>query len=205
MNSQKVQIRRQSKKLQIQGAQVLRNEACLQYVAVTKDAVQRKSWTFCEAVKDHSFIGGSPMENILIVDDQPCVRQLVSEELIDEGYGVETVGDAESLRRHLISSRPDLVLLDLYLDESDGFSLLHDIKRTHPDLPVLIFTAYDSFRDDPRLSQADGYLVKSIILDELKQSIAALLRKEADEETNSNGTTPSITVRMAAPPAYPTQ
>jgi len=145
------------------------------------------------------------MENILIVDDQPCVRQLVSEELIDEGYRVETVGDAESLRRHLISSRPDLVLLDLYLDGSDGFSLLPDIKRTHPGLPVLIFTAYDSFRDDPRLSQADGYLVKSIILDELKQRIAALLRKEADEETNSNGTRPSIRLGIPATPAYPTQ
>jgi two-component system response regulator (stage 0 sporulation protein F) len=145
------------------------------------------------------------MENILIVDDQPCVRQLVSEELIDEGYRVETVGDAESLKRHLISSRPDLVLLDLYLDGSDGFSLLPDIKRTHPDLPVLIFTAYDSFRDDPRLSQADGYLVKNIIFDELKQRIAALLRKEADEGTNSNGTTPSIRLRIAATPAYPTQ
>jgi DNA-binding response OmpR family regulator len=145
------------------------------------------------------------MENILIVDDQPCVRQLVSEELIDQGYQVATVGDAESLRRHLISSRPDLVLLDLYLDETDGFTLLPDIKRTHPDLPVLIFTAYDSFRDDPRLSQADGYLVKSLILDELKQRIAALLRKEADQETCSNGTPPSIRLRIPAPPAYPTQ
>jgi hypothetical protein len=43
-------MRRQSKKLQIQGAQILRNEAYLQYVAVTKDAVQRRSWTFCEVV-----------------------------------------------------------------------------------------------------------------------------------------------------------
>ena len=52
MVSQKVRIRRQSKKLQIQGAQILRNEAYLWYAAVTKDAAERGSWTFYEAVKD---------------------------------------------------------------------------------------------------------------------------------------------------------
>ena len=50
MISQKVKIRWQSKKLQIQGAQILRNEVYLQYAAVTKDAAQRRSWTFYEAI-----------------------------------------------------------------------------------------------------------------------------------------------------------
>jgi len=51
MISKKVLIQWQSKKLQIQGAQILRNEAYLQYAAVTKDAAQRRSWTFYEAIK----------------------------------------------------------------------------------------------------------------------------------------------------------
>jgi hypothetical protein len=46
-----VKIRLQSKKLQIQGAQILRNESYLLYVAMTKDAAQRRSWTFYEAIK----------------------------------------------------------------------------------------------------------------------------------------------------------
>jgi len=50
MISKKVLIQWQSKKLQIQGAQILRNEAYLQYAAVTKDAAQRRSWTFYEAI-----------------------------------------------------------------------------------------------------------------------------------------------------------
>ena len=54
MASSKVQTRRQSKKLQIQGAQILKNEAYSQYVAVTKDAVQHRSWNFCEVVKADS-------------------------------------------------------------------------------------------------------------------------------------------------------
>ena len=53
------------------------------------------------------------MANILIVDDQPCVRELLSEELICEGYRVASADDVESARRHLRSSRPDLLLLDL--------------------------------------------------------------------------------------------
>ena len=116
------------------------------------------------------------MAKILIVDDQACVRELLSEELISEGYGVSTVGDAESVRGYLRFSRPDLVLLDLYLDGCNGIGVLGNIKRQHPDLPVIIFTAYDSYVDDPRLSQADGYVIKSIDLDELKGKIADVLR-----------------------------
>jgi DNA-binding response OmpR family regulator len=81
--------------------------------------------------------------------------------------------------------RPDLVLLDLYLDGADGWELLRDIKRQHPQLPVLIVTAYDSFVDDPRLSQADGYFVKSLDFMDLKQKIADLLRRESSLQTEA--------------------
>jgi len=118
------------------------------------------------------------MARILIVDDQPCVRELLSEELISEGYRVATAGDVESVRGHLRFSQPDLVLLDLYLDGPDGIGVLHDIKGQNPNLPVIIFTAYDSYVDDPRLSQADGYVIKSIDLDELKGKIADVLRRK---------------------------
>jgi len=118
------------------------------------------------------------MAKILVVDDQACVRELISEELIIEGHQVTSVGDAKSVRKHLLFSRPDVVLLDLYLEGPQGFGLLQDIKRQRPDLPVIILSAYDSFMDDPRLSQADGYVVKSIHLDTLKQKIAYVLRQQ---------------------------
>ena len=122
------------------------------------------------------------MPNVLIVDDQKCIRELVAEELIREGYQVAGIGNAESINGHLKASRPDLVLLDLYLDGPDGWNVLGDIKRQDPNLSVIIFTAYDSFLDDPRLSQADDYVIKSVCLDELKQKVAdALNRKMARE------------------------
>ncbi len=116
------------------------------------------------------------MTNILIIDDQPHLRELFSEELMDEGYEVTSVSDSKSVRRCLESSKPDLVVLDLYLNGFEGWDLLHDIKSEYPDLPVLIVTAYDSYKDDPRTSQADGYVVKCFFeLDSLKQKIIDLL------------------------------
>ena len=125
------------------------------------------------------------MANILIVDDQACVRELLSEDLISEGYGVATLGDAESVRGYLRFSRPNLVLLDLYLDGFNGIGVLGDIKRQHPDLPVIIFTAYDTYLHDPRLSQADGYIIKSTVLDELKGKIADVLSRQQPLKTTT--------------------
>jgi two-component system response regulator (stage 0 sporulation protein F) len=118
------------------------------------------------------------MADILIIDDQACVREIFAEELISEGHQVVTAGDVESVRGHLRFSRPDLVLLDLYLEGPNGIDVLQDIKRERPKLPVIILTAYDSFREDPRLSQAAGYVIKSIFFDELKEKVADVLTKQ---------------------------
>jgi DNA-binding response OmpR family regulator len=137
------------------------------------------------------------MTTILIVDDQTCVRQLLFEELVDEGYEVEGVGDAESARARLRSSRPDLVLLDLYLDGPDGWEVLREAKRAHPLLPVIILTAYDSFEDDPRLSRADGYIVKSFDLTELKAKIAEVLDGRSDHSAEVEATPHFRRLRVA--------
>jgi len=116
------------------------------------------------------------MASILIIDDQPYIQELFSQELMGEGYKVLSTGDAESAKVCLENSKPDLVLLDLFLNGFEGWNVLHEIKRKDPHLPVLIVTAYDTYADDPRLSQADGYMVKSFVhLDELKHKIADVL------------------------------
>ncbi|MDY6838194.1 MAG: response regulator [Thermodesulfobacteriota bacterium] len=117
------------------------------------------------------------METILIVDDQQCVREYLSDELISEGYGVQTAANPESVTSHLARSRPDLMLLDLFLDGPQGFALLDEIRAHYSGLPVIVFTAYDSFKDDPRLSWVDGYVMKSFDLRELKEKIAHVLGK----------------------------
>jgi two-component system response regulator (stage 0 sporulation protein F) len=136
----------------------------------------------------------SMMANILVVDDQLCVRKLLAEELMLQGHKVSGIGDAESARRYLQSFRPDLVLLDLYIDGPQGFRLLEDIKCQHPDLPVIIVTAYDSFADDPRVSRANAYVIKSIHLDTLKEKIAQALRRQEsyEEKWGQDGVIPNL-------------
>ena len=119
------------------------------------------------------------MASILIVDDQSYIQELFSQELMDEGYKVLSTGDAESARVYVENSKPDLVLLDLCLNGLEGWDLLHDIKSKDPHLPVIIVTAYDTYVDDPRVSQAAGYVVKSVVhFDELKQRIADVLGRK---------------------------
>ena len=82
------------------------------------------------------------MSRILIIDDQPHVRELFSHELINEGYKVVSVSDPESAKRCMRNLRPDLVLLDLFLNGFKGWDLLREIKGEYPELPVIILTAY---------------------------------------------------------------
>lgn len=126
------------------------------------------------------------MSNILIVDDQPYLRELFSQELMDEGYGVVCVPDAASVMGCIQHSKPDLVLLDLYLDGFEGWEVLHEIKRWDPHIPVLIVTAYDSYADDPRLSDANGYVLKTFTnFTELKKKIDELLSRKTIPDQDS--------------------
>lgn len=86
------------------------------------------------------------MAEILIVHDQPCVRELISEALTLEGYHVHGVGDAESVREHLQSSQPDMVLLDSCLEGLEGFELLEEVKRLYPCVPVIIANGLQLYR-----------------------------------------------------------
>lgn len=126
------------------------------------------------------------MAHVLIVDDQPSVRKFLSEELAHDGYSIESIGDPDSIWRHLNNWQPDVVILDLYLDGFKGWDILRDIKKKAPDLPVLILTAYDTFQEDPRLSQADGYVIKSFVdLHKLKEKIADVLERKRGISTAS--------------------
>ena len=101
------------------------------------------------------------MSKILIVNDQPYNRALISEELAHEGLRVVSVDNAELIPEHLRDSRPDLVLIDYYLNGFDSWAVFHDIRRKDPNLPVLI------------------YAIKSFdALDRLKQTIAEVLGKK---------------------------
>ncbi|RZB37769.1 MAG: hypothetical protein SRB2_00871 [Desulfobacteraceae bacterium Eth-SRB2] len=117
------------------------------------------------------------MANILIIDDQEWTKDLCREGLTGESHRVQATDDIESVCKNILSFKPNIVLLNLYLKH--GFivwDVLRNIKIQEPNLPVLIIAPYHNYLFNHRLSQADGYLLKSHSAgDELKQKISALL------------------------------
>lgn len=135
------------------------------------------------------------MAKILIVDDQIYVRQLLAAQLMLKGHHVNGVRDATSAKEYLHTFQPDLVLLDLFLDGPQGFDLLEHFKRQKPRLPVLMVTAHDTFRNDARLAQADGYVVKDFdlkgLMDTVQQVLSGPAREDRQRKEQSGGRQPS--------------
>lgn len=127
------------------------------------------------------------MANILLVDDQPFIGEFLSGELADMGHTLKRVGDGDSLLLELEESSPDLVLLDLYINGFEGWDLLDEIKRYDRRIPVVILTAYDNFSDDPRLSSAQGYVIKDFVTDKLKRKITEILESPDQRASREAG------------------
>jgi two-component system nitrogen regulation response regulator NtrX len=81
---------------------------------------------------------------VLIVDDEEDIRDLISGILKDEGYAARTAGDSESALAAVRARRPQLVILDIWLQGSklDGIEVLDAIKREHHDLPVVMISGH---------------------------------------------------------------
>ncbi|HEY2955448.1 MAG TPA: sigma-54 dependent transcriptional regulator [Candidatus Eisenbacteria bacterium] len=80
--------------------------------------------------------------HVLVVDDQDSIRHFVSKAFEAEGYTVQTTGSVRETREVLEAQMPDLVLLDLKLPDGNGIELLRQIKRTEPDVSVILMTAF---------------------------------------------------------------
>ena len=115
------------------------------------------------------------MPKILVVDDQEHVRLLYSEELKEAGYEVTTAEGGYKLLERIEEEKPDLVILDIKMFDYNGLDILQDIRNHSYDLPVILSTAYDSFKEDVKSIAADFYVVKSLDLTELKNRIAMAL------------------------------
>jgi DNA-binding response OmpR family regulator len=115
------------------------------------------------------------MKKILIVDDEEVIRMLYGEELEEEGYEVVTAGSGRGLMEMIQREKPDLVILDIKMAEHDGLDLLQEIRKDFYNIPVILCSAYSSFKGDLKSIAADYYVVKSADLSELKQKIKMAL------------------------------
>jgi DNA-binding NtrC family response regulator len=117
------------------------------------------------------------MAKLLVVDDEANIRLLYAQELSDEGYAVVTAASALEAVEKLESDSFDLAVIDIKLKNESGIELLQRIVKERHTLPVILCTAFSCYKDDFSAWLADGYVVKSSDLQELKEEISRVLAK----------------------------
>ena len=127
-------------------------------------------------------------ETVLVIEDDPVLRMSLRATLRSAGYKVELAPTGPEGLEMALTSRPDLVLLDVMLPELNGFEVLQRIRSEDVELPVLMVTAKGEEEDKVRGFGlgADDYVVKPFGVSELLARVgAALRRKRLSEATTS--------------------
>lgn len=119
---------------------------------------------------------------VLIVDDHPIVRQGLKR-MIESEPDLEVCGEAATesqARRAIRELDPDIVIVDLALQEGDGLELVRDVHAHHPDVPMLVLSMHDETIYAERLLSegALGYIMKQAAADQLLNALRTVLRGE---------------------------
>ncbi|MBL4684658.1 MAG: response regulator transcription factor [Nannocystaceae bacterium] len=127
-------------------------------------------------------------QTVLVVEDDPAIRTGLVDALGFAGYRVLQAADAPSGAESALRGACSLVLLDLMLPGGDGLSVLKEIRRLKPELPVIILTARG--RESDRVTGlrlgADDYVVKPFSVRELLARVTAVLRRTSKIEVDSH-------------------
>lgn len=125
--------------------------------------------------------------DILVVDDEPDIRDLVQEILVDEGYSVRVAGTLAEARDESRARAPDLALLDIWMPDGDGISLLKEWKQQAPeDFPVVMMSGHGNVETAVEATRLGAYdfLEKPLSLAKLILTVSRAL--EADQLAREN-------------------
>jgi DNA-binding response OmpR family regulator len=125
--------------------------------------------------------GGGCMARILIVDDDENISALYEEDLREEDYEVAVASNGKEGIEMLKTFTPDIIIMDIRMPEMDGIEALGKIIAMHKNIPIILNSAYSSYKDDFRSWGADAYVVKSSDTGVLKEKIKEILGR-ADRE-----------------------
>ena len=124
-----------------------------------------------------------PVKPILIVDDEPIVRESLRDWLEDVGYKVVTAETGEQALELIMTRDFSVIILDIRLPGRTGITVLREVKEKKPDIKAIIITAYpssDLTAEAMKLGAID-YLVKPIAPDDLERLVREAVRKSANE------------------------
>jgi DNA-binding NtrC family response regulator len=120
-------------------------------------------------------------KKILVVDDDENQRRLYAQEFRDEGYEVVLAASGRAAIESVASDRPDIVVLDICMPDMDGLEALGAMIGGDYHIPIVLNTAYASYRDNFMSWAADAYIIKSADLTRLKDTVRGLLESGRSE------------------------
>jgi len=131
---------------------------------------------------------------ILVVEDDPIIRQTVEYSLKRAGFTVHTATDGTTALESAARVRPDLVLLDLMLPGMDGYQIAELLRVDDKETAIVMVTALDTERDKVRGldAGADDYITKPFSMEELLARVRANLRRVRTKETLADDSTIEI-------------
>jgi DNA-binding response OmpR family regulator len=143
-----------------------------------------------------------PGAQILLVDDDPAMLGALRDLLEAAGYGITTAMSAQEATEALARQRPDLIILDLILPDTDGLVLVGALRARY-DVPVIVCSGTARQRDSTlaRMLGADDFLAKPVEPEDVLARITAVLRR-AREATPPSATEVGPTTSPAAPPGH---
>lgn len=115
------------------------------------------------------------MKTILVVEDDKNQLLLYAQELSYEGYNIITAKDGLEAIKKIKEQLPDLIVMDINMPKMDGIEAIGKILSEHKKIPIIINTAYSSYKDDFMSWSANAYIIKSSDLKELKDKIKELI------------------------------
>jgi len=122
------------------------------------------------------------MATVMVVEDDRNQRILYEQELGEEGHEVILAEGGRQALEKLNEVTPDIVVLDISMPGMDGIETLGKILGRERDIPVILNTAYSSYKDNFMTWSADAYVVKSSDLTELKDKITEIIESKKPAE-----------------------
>ena len=128
----------------------------------------------------NNYFFGVIMAKILVVDDEVCIVDLITDYLECAGHQVLSAGDGDEALEIYRRESPDLVVSDIFMPRMNGIELADLIKKDNPDYPVMLITGYDPDVEH----HADVLLEKPFNIHSFIDNVKSLLEKKPDYGAN---------------------